>query len=122
MALNKYAKRLLQDVIKEIEANPDAFDAYSVRLVKKSKKVPYGVIGNIPCKIAEVAGIDVHGLLSAMPEEYRYAAVYRLAEDLLDMVGVYSSGWLFKPAYWPESVANDPIKRIKLYLKTHGEE
>lgn len=120
--LSKYAKRLLKDAADEIVLYPKAFHPTKITLVKKSKGVPYKIIGGIAAKVLEASGLDVWLLLKSLPKNQYSDVVTDLATMLLFGRGnVYSQDtYLFYPEYWPIGVNKDPVKRIELFLKTDG--
>jgi hypothetical protein len=117
MKLSKYAKRLLRDVINEIETYPKSFHYNKIQLVRKNKSVPYGVIGDLPTKVLEAAGIDVVPLLKSTFKK-DWGLVTESVADFLLFGNTISDAYPFQP----EDLKKDPVGRIERFIKTDGKE
>jgi hypothetical protein len=118
--LSKYTKSILREVIVEIESHPKAFDKNRVLLVSKKKSTPYGVVGNIPCKVLEVVGLDIESLLKAHPKSWHKDIVDDIASIIL-FGTIHQGDDLFHPSFWPGKFKNDPVGRIKSFIAFSGD-
>jgi hypothetical protein len=113
--MNKYVKRLLKDTITEIEFYPKSYHSKEIKLVKKSKSVPYGVVGNLQTKILEAAGLDVEQLLKSLDKDKYFYVTDRVTSMLLFGKPDVSCHYLLftESAGTPEQV----VASIKEFLK-----
>jgi hypothetical protein len=124
MVLNKYAKRLLREVLQEFDYSPASY-AKKTQFERRSNDVPYGIKGNIGTMVVLLGVADGDDFIKSLSAKDRPHTIKHIAGHLLfggqgDLSAM--SKRLFTENEWPIGVDRDPVKRIKLFLKTDGKE